>query len=58
MTVFPTQAEIAAHAGCRQAGRCAASIEDEADSDGPVLARLDPRTVIVCERCEVAEEAA
>lgn len=57
MIVFPTQAEIAAHAGCRQADRCEAAIEDEAETDGPVLARLDPCTVIVCERCEACEGA-
>ena len=51
MIVFPTQAEIAAHAGCRHADRCEAAIEDEAETDEPVLARIDPRTVIVCDRC-------
>ena len=55
--VLPTQAEIAAHAGCRQGAACKARILAEAEADGPVIARLDPYTVIACEECETPEAA-
>lgn len=38
------------------AGRaCKASILAEAETDGPILTRLDPYTVIACEECETPE---